>query len=62
MGVKALMSFILGQSFKLILLLILAAAYITRNTGGITLPLKENCVSNELEEDNTCWKKITYAY
>ena len=58
MGVKALLYFIFGQSFKLILLLILAVSYITRNTGGITLPLKEDCVNNEFEEETTCWKKI----
>ena len=44
-----------GQSYKLIFLLIFALSYITRNSGGVTLPLKENCDS---DDNINCRKKF----
>ena len=47
---------ILGHFFfKLALFIIYVVSYVTRNTGGVTLPLKEDCESSE---GKSCWKKI----
>lgn len=44
-----------GQSYKLIFVLIFALSYITRSSGGVTLPLKENCDS---DDNINCRKKF----